>query len=362
MPRFEQRRIKLRRLMKKAQVDSLLVTNSVNVSYLTGFTGDDSFLFVMRDGEVLLTDGRFTTQLCEECPGLELDVRNSGVTIAEAGSKVIAGAKISKVGIESQSMTVGLLARFEEKLEKVAFVPTSGLVEQLREIKDAEEIAALRLAVRHAERGFGVLRASLRGNQSEREIANELEYQLRRFGSEGCSFKPIVAVGPRAALPHATPGEHSVDQHDFILVDWGALGGHYCSDLTRVLVTGKISPKLQRVYGVVLKAQRTAIAAIKPGAVLEKVDEAARRVIAKAGYDKYFGHSLGHGLGMEVHESPRLAPGQKGQLKAGMVVTVEPGIYVPNWGGVRIEDDVLVTKNGHEVLSSVPNELEQCVV
>ena len=185
---------------------------------------------------------------------------------------------------------------------------------------------------------------------------------MRLFGAKQSAFPTIVAVGPRAALPHATPTGRRVGASDFVLIDWGADEGLYKSDLTRVLVTGRISPKLERIYRVVLRAQLKAIAAIRPGVVAADVDGIARAVIGEAGFGRYFGHGLGHGLGLQVHEAPRLAASSRTVLKPGMVVTVEPGIYLPGWGGVRIEDDVLVTRAGHEVLTSVPKQLEDAVV
>jgi Xaa-Pro aminopeptidase len=176
------------------------------------------------------------------------------------------------------------------------------------------------------------------------------------------SFQTIVAVGPRAALPHARPTSRRIGESDFTLIDWGVNEGLYVSDLTRVLARARISPKLRKLYGVVLKAQLAGIEAIRPGATCEEVDRVARGVIEKAGYGKEFGHGLGHGIGLEIHEAPRLAQGQPLELKPGMIVTVEPGIYFPDWGGIRIEDDVLVTRNGHEVLTSVPKELDECLV
>jgi Xaa-Pro aminopeptidase len=208
-----------------------------------------------------------------------------------------------------------------------------------------------------------VIRASLRPEQTEFQVAAELEYQIRRFGGAACSFPPIVAVGPRAALPHATPGQKRIGEGDFTLIDWGARSPLYVSDLTRVLVTGKISPKLERIYGVVLKAQLAAIAAVRPGALACDVDGAARTVIEQAGYGRYFGHGTGHGIGLDIHEHPRLATSQKQPLKAGTVITIEPGIYLPGWGGVRIEDDVLITRDGHEVLTAgLGKQLEQCMI
>ena len=193
-------------------------------------------------------------------------------------------------------------------------------------------------------------------------VAADLEYQARRFGAKGLSFEAIVATGARAALPHARPTQQKLGAADFTLIDWGVNEGLYMSDLTRIVVTGKISPKLRKIYGVVLKAQLAGIAAIRPGVTCEAVDQAARGVIAKAGFGKQFGHGLGHGTGLEIHEAPRLAQNQSTVLAPGMIVTVEPGIYFPGWGGVRIEDDVLVTRDGHEVLTSVPKEIDECVV
>ena len=222
-------------------------------------------------------------------------------------------------------------------------------------VKDREEVAEIRRAIDQAERAFTVLRASLRPEQTEKEVADNLEHQMRLFGAKRASFESIVAVGPRAALPHARPTSQRIGASDFVLVDWGA-DSLYKSDLTRVLVTGKIPPKLERIYGVVLKAQLRGIEAIRPGISCEEVDSAARKVIEDAGFGRNYGHGLGHGIGLDIHEGPRLGQGQKNILQPGMVVTVEPGIYLPGWGGVRIEDDVLVTKTGHEVLTSLPKQ------
>ena len=360
--RFEGRRDKLRRAVKKAGADAVLVTNFTNVTYLTGFTGDDSYLLVRLDGDVLLTDGRYTTQLGEECPGLELAVRSPGVKLVEIIARVVRRAKIGRLAVEGDSMTLSSRDAIAAKLPRVELAPTSGLVERLRMTKDKQEIAMLREAVQYAEKAFGVVRASFRPDKTEKQIADELECQLRLFGAASSSFATIVGVGPRAALPHATVTDRPISSSDFVLIDWGADGGLYKSDLTRVLVTGRISPKLERVYRVVLEAQHVGIEAIRPGVIAEEVDRAARQVISEAGFGRYFGHGLGHGLGLDVHEAPRLAADSRVVLRPGMVVTVEPGIYLPGWGGVRIEDDVLVTRTGHEVLTSVPKELEEIVV
>ncbi len=360
--RKESRRAKLRRLLAKTGAGGLLVTNFSNVTYLTGFTGDDSYLLVLPDRELLITDGRYTTQLADECPHLELEVRTPKVQMVEAVTKVLKRARLRQLAIEADSMTVSLRESISENVPPLQIVSSTGLVEQLREIKDRDEIAAIRRAIEHAERAFQVVRAALRPEQTELQVANELEYQVRRFGGRACSFPPIIAAGPRAALPHASPTDRQIGESDFVLIDWGAKSPLYVSDLTRVLVTGKISPKLERIYGVVLKAQLAAISAIRPGALMSDVDAAARSVIGQAGFGRRFNHGLGHGFGLDIHESPRMAATQKRPLKTGMVVTVEPGVYIPGWGGVRIEDDVLVTRAGHEVLSHVDKKFEDCLV
>ena len=356
------RRDKLRRAVRKAGADALLVTSFTNVTYLSGFSGDDSFLLVGRDTDVILSDGRYTTQLEEECPGLDAYIRPGGQGMFDAVAKIVGKMKAKRLGVESQSMTVSLYNRLDKDLAKVSLLPTAGLVEKLREIKDKREIAATRRAIELTQRGFAVLRASLRPEKTEKQVADELEYQMRLFGAKSIAFPSIVAVGPRAALPHATPGDSQIGESNHLLIDWGANEGQYNGDLTRVLVTGKISPKLERVYRVVLEAQRLGIEAVRPGAVAQDVDRVARNVIEEAGFGRYFGHGLGHGLGLDVHENPRLGVSSETVLKPGMIVTVEPGIYLPGWGGVRIEDDVLVTRSGHEVLSDVPKSFEESIV
>ncbi len=360
--RYPSRRERLRRWLRKARADALLVTDFTNVAYLTGFSGDDSYLLLDGKREVIVSDGRYTTQLDEECPGLDRYIRPTGMTMLEATIKVLRSARVRRLAIEGDSMTVSARDRIAEKLPRLEIEATSAVVEQLRRIKDQDEVGAIRAAIRCAEKAFAVLQASLRPEKTEKQVADELEHQMRVFGAQAAAFPSIIAVGARAALPHARPGKAAIGSSDLVLVDWGADAGPYKSDLTRVLLTGKISPKLERIYRVVLKAQREAIAAIRPGVAVCDVDRAARHVIEKEGFGRYFGHGLGHGVGMQIHEAPRMGPKMSGSLRPGMVVTVEPGIYLPGWGGVRIEDDVLVTRSGHEVLTAVPKQLEEMVV
>ena len=359
MSRYSARRDRLRRLVRKSGADAMLVTSHINVRYLTGFTGDSSYLLVHRDRAAILSDFRFQNELAADCPDVEPIVRGQGTSMLEVLSKATKKAKVKALAFEAHQINVAFHVRLSKTLDPIPLITTTGLVEELRMIKDKSEISRIRTAVAIAEKAFAVIRASILPSQTEKEVADQLVHQMRLFGASDCAFPSIVGVGPNAALPHAIPGDSLIGDNPILLIDWGACEGWYNSDLTRVLVTGKIPPKLERIYGVVKKAQAAAIAKIRPGVTCGEVDKAARSVIAKARHGKHFGHSLGHGIGLEVHEAPRLGGKEEQKLKAGMVVTVEPGIYLPGWGGVRLEDDVLVTRSGHEVLTSVTKDWRQ---
>jgi len=360
MSRFAQRRSKLRKLIAKHDASAMLVTDERNVTYLTGFTGDSSYLLLSAREAILISDPRYTIQLEEECPDLTLVIRSPVTKIHTAAADVVVSAKISRLAIEAHSLSMANYQTIEQDMTGVDCLPTEGIVESLREVKDKDELDEIRYSVMLAERAFAVVRASLRPEQTEKEIADDLEHQIRLFGGRGTSFTPIVGVGDRSALPHYRPGDLRVDDAGFMLVDWGAQGRRYMSDLTRMIVTGKVPAKLEKIYNIVLAANRKAIQTIRPGVMMNAVDRAARKVIEDRGYGKKFSHSLGHGIGLQIHEGPWLRGNEKQPLKAGMVVTVEPGIYLSGFGGVRIEDDVLVTRDGCEVLSSVPKQWEDC--
>jgi len=357
------RRQKLLHKLKNQPARTLLVSDETNVSYLTGFSGDSSFLLLGEGICTLVSDGRYTTQIAGECPDLDVYIRPQAETIIAAAAKVIEKAKLRKIGIESEHLSVSDFESLKAAVKSLEAFPLSGMVEGLREIKDAGEIAEIRRAIRQAEKGFEVLRAQLVGEMTELQAAHVLEQSMRQFGATGAAFPPIVAVGPRAALPHARPTAELISSADFVLIDWGATAASgYRSDLTRILVTGKISPKLEKVYGVVLTAQQAAINSIRAGMRCCDVDAVARRVIEDAGFGKNFSHSLGHGIGLNVHEGPRLRAASESKLRPGMVVTVEPGIYLEGWGGVRIEDDCLVMRGGCEILTNVPKAFAEVVL
>ena len=357
------RRRKLISLLKQIGAETLLVTSETNVSYLTGFSGDSSYLLIGRGQTVLISDGRYTTQLEEECPDLDVYIRKSTESMITALEKVLKKTHLFKLGFESHVVTCMLLESLSALKVAVQWIPVSNLVEELRMVKDASEIEETREAVQQAQRGYDVFRAMLTDEMTELQGAHELEHAMRRFGARQAAFDPIVAVGERAALPHAMPTQKLIGESPFLLVDWGALTQKgYRSDLTRMIVHGRTPAKFEKVYQTVLKAQVAAIEKIRPGVLCKEVDQVARTIIKKAGFGKHFTHSLGHGVGLDIHEGPRLGGNDSTELKPGMIVTVEPGIYLPGWGGVRIEDDVLVTREGHEVLTSIPKDFESTVL
>jgi Xaa-Pro aminopeptidase len=367
------RRERLARLLPDEGIDALAITSVVNVTYLTGFSGDSSVLILTRDRAILVSDPRYVGQIADECPTLQTHIRPPAQKLPAAVCDVLSQLGCRKVGFESAAVTVDDLETLTELAPTVSWKPGRNRVELLRMIKDDFEVAEIRQAIAIAERAFEAFRALLRPEDREKDLADALDGFLRRSGAECSSFPPIVAGNERAALPHCPPTERTVGTSGILLVDWGASGPRgYKSDLTRVLDTRKTStftpapggdtgrgagPQLEWIYEVVLQAQQRAIEAVRPGVQCQAVDATARGTITDAGFGEYFGHGLGHGIGLQVHEGPAVRPHSETVLQPGMVVTIEPGIYLPGWGGVRIEDDVLVTPDGREVLTHVPREL-----
>ena len=362
------RREQLARQLAREDLDAFLITHPINVSYLTGFSGESSYLIVGRSHTLLVSDARFTTQLAAECPGLEVHIRPPGQNVTQAAAETLKKLGLRSIGIEGMHLTVDELETLRTLIPQAQWKSGAARVEQLRVVKDPSEVAAIREAIAIAERAFAAFGALLRPDDTEKDLSDALEMYVRRSGGRCTSFPSIVAVGAQAALPHAPPTNKRVSEADFLLVDWGASGRFYKSDLTRVLATRKNpvlsqllkgsgnATRLETIYDIVLRAQETALRAIRPGVKGHDVDATARGVIAEAGYGEYFGHGLGHGIGLQVHEAPALRPNSEHVLQPGMVVTVEPGIYLPGQGGVRIEDDVLVTADGCEVLTNVAKE------
>ncbi len=352
------RRRKLRKLLRGA--DAILVTNESNVRYLTGFTGDSSYLIVTSGGDeaaVLISDPRYEEQIEEQCPGLATHIRKPSELLLPVTCKLLKRMDVSKLVVEANSMTLSMFDQLQEA-KFGELIRGKAEVESLRAIKDAGEVKLIRRAVDIAERAFISMRAQMRPNMTELEFAHELEHSMRKLGAEGCAFDPIVAVGPRAALPHAEPGTNQLSENPFVLIDWGATVDGYRSDLTRVLTTGRIPAKIFKAYEAVLTAQLAAIDALRPGVTGCEVDAIVRETLAGYSMEKRFNHGLGHGIGLDIHEAPRMGKNFPTPVEAGMVVTVEPGVYYPGLGGIRIEDDVLITESGAEVLSSLPKDFD----
>jgi len=360
------RRERLARLLAEEGVDALFISNPVNVTYLTGFTGDSSTVVLTRDRVILVSDPRYIGQIADECPELETYIRKPTIKITEASADVLKKLGCRSVGFESGAVTVAEFEQYKELAPAVAWKPNADRVERLRMVKDEDELGRIRAAIDVAQRAFTAAVALMRPEDTEIELADALEANIRRAGGEASSFPPIVAVGERAALPHCPPTTKRVSASGLLLIDWGASVRGYKSDLTRVLATRTKSSfaqspgdavRLEEIHRAVRAAQEAAVRAARPGVEAKAVDAAARAVIADAGYGDYFNHGAGHGLGLQIHEAPWFRATSTDVLAEGMVFTVEPGIYLPGWGGVRLEDDVRVTADGCEVLTSTPREL-----
>jgi Xaa-Pro aminopeptidase len=359
---YARRRDDLARAVRAAGLDALLVAKACNVSYLTGFTGDSSYVLVTPSRVVLVSDDRFRTQIGEECPDLDTHIRGHDRNTYQAVGDVVTKLGLSNVGVEASGVTLEAFEKLKAECKSANLAGSTGVVEKLREVKDETEVAAIREAIRVAEQGFAALSATLRPTDTEKDLGDLLDAYVRRAGGDGMAFPTIIGVGERSALPHANLSARRVESAPFFLVDWGARKSLYHSDLTRVRLSASIrwsrdvESRLERMYTVVLEAQARAIAALRPGVDVKVVDAAARRYIAEAGFGDYFTHGLGHGIGLEVHEAPAVRSNSDDVLRAGMVVTIEPGVYLPDFAGVRIEDDVLITPDGSEVLTSVPKD------
>lgn len=365
MADFAARRERLWQAARQEGLDTLLISSPYNVSYLTGFSGESSYLLLAQDRALLLSDGRFTEQIAEECPGLATHIRPPSQLLSSAAAAQLASLGARSIGYESGHLTVAEHQALADAVKTANWKPGRDRVEQLRQIKDADEVAQIRQAIRFAERAFIMLRALLGPDDTEKELTDALESHVRRAGGKATAFPTIVAVGPRAALPHAPPTAQRIEASFHVLIDWGASGPFYKSDLTRVLwwhnnAAAADLDRFREVYAAVAEAQRRSMAALRPGVRAKDVEAVARGVLDARGYGDRFTHSLGHGIGLQIHEAPFLRSNAEVVLQAGMVVTIEPGVYLPGWGGVRIEDDVLVTPDGSETLTSCPRDLEAC--
>jgi len=345
----------LRTEMEEEGLPSLLVTNLTNIAYLTGFRGSAGIaLFTSREG-VLWVDPRYALQAREQAQGVEVIEERKG--LLEAAAVRLKRNKDRRVGHEDTHLTCRDYSLLRESAgPRVRFLPAAGLVERLRAVKDEEEVAKIRGAGRITVEVFEKVLKGVRPGVSESDLAAEIEYLMRRKGGEGAAFETIVASGARAALPHARASRKSLKQNELVIFDLGAILGGYAADMTRTVYLGEPSRRVCSLYSAVVEAQEKAARSALPGVRAGDVDKVARRTLAARGVVRFFTHSTGHGVGMETHEMPRLARGEKARLQTGHVVTIEPGVYLEGWGGIRIEDTVLVGPAGPEVLTPAPKD------
>jgi Xaa-Pro aminopeptidase len=357
---IEDRIQKARQLIASKGFDALMVSIEENRYYLSGFTGEDhqfdesaGVLFISNDKLALATDTRFEIQATQEAPLYEILIYKKGLAKELPG--IVRNLDITKLGFESIRVSISQQQAYQKELEKAGaqleLIPVEGLVERLRLIKSAPEVAQTRMALSLAEDAFRHVVTRINPGMTEKGIAWEMESYMRMAGAENLSFPVIVAAGPNSALPHAIPTDRPIQKGEPILFDWGAQLNHYCSDTSRTVILGTPDEHFLTIFHTVLDAQQMAIKAIKSGANSKSVDAIARDHISAAGFGDKFGHGLGHGTGLAVHEGPRLSPLKDTTLETGMLVTVEPGIYLPDWGGVRIENQILVGPNGADVLN-----------
>lgn len=359
---------KLNHELDKSNLDAFLITHLPNIHYLCGFTGSAGVLASAQGRWAFFTDGRYTEQANNQVEGAQVLV-DPAPALTRSVQWLVGELKRSqtacRIGVEAEHLTIAMQSRVHQEARrliptsKFRLVKTTETVEQLRIRKDSAEIAETRKAIHVASEIFARVLKSIRPENTENDVAAEIEYLARRAGAEKMSFETIVAAGPHSAMPHARPTRSKIG-HGFVVLDYGVILAGYCSDMTRTVYVGNARKPAKGMYAAVLESQVAGIAAVRAGVQAQEVDAAARNVLKQHKLDHYFTHSLGHGVGLEIHESPRLAKGQKQTLEAGMIVTIEPGVYIPRRGGVRIEDMVLVTDKGCEVLTPTPKEFVIC--
>jgi len=346
--------------MASLSLEAILISQPENRRYISGFTGSSGWLLITANEEMIITDFRYYEQVTRECEGFTLVQQRK--TFGEAFRQAVRRAGVAAVAFESRHVSVGMYQDMQDALARKGRPPIARLtavadvVEPLRAVKDEDEIAAIARAAEITDAALAQVLPGLAPGMTEKEAAWQIERAMRELGASGTAFDLIVASGPNAALPHARPGERTLRASEPIVVDIGARVDGYASDLTRTVCLGKGTSKFRRIYDLVQRAQEAALRAVQPGRTGKELDSVARDIIREAGYGRRFGHGLGHGVGLAVHEAPTLSFRERESqpLAAGMVVTIEPGVYLPGWGGVRIEDLVVVREDGPQVLSKSP--------
>lgn len=346
----------LRNLFSSHGVDGVLITKAENRRYTTGFTGSAGFVVISKERNVLITDFRYIEQAQEQAPDFQI-VDGSKDMVAKA-REIVEELGIKNLGFEIMGLSYYEYREFDKKLSDITDMkPLEGIVEKLRVVKDEDEIALIQKAADIADAAFEHILTVIKPGMSELEISLELEYFMKKQGSSKNAFDIILASGPRSSLPHGIASDRIIQPNEFVKMDFGAIYKGYHSDITRTVVVGEANDKMLEIYNIVKEAQQNVLDNVKAGMSTAEVDALARDIIAEHGYGDNFGHGLGHGIGLEIHEGPRVGIKDPVVLKENMVITVEPGIYIPQFGGVRIEDDVVITKDGCRILTTSPKEL-----
>lgn len=338
------RLVNLREKLREKGMDAALVTKRENCIYLSGFTGDDTYLIITGSEAVLLTDFRYVEQAQMQSPLYNVIEYKGSMLVAL--DEILRARGIEKLGFEEENMSYAKYDQYNSKLSAKELIPMGGMIEKLRIVKDTEEIEIIKKAQEIADKTFSHILGFIKPGVTELELSAEMEYHMKKLGAKGPSFEIIAASGTRSSLPHGAASRKTIETGDTITFDFGALYSEYCSDMTRTVFLGKPADEMVRIYNTVLDAQMKALEGAKRGLLGKEIDAIARDIIYAAGYEGRFGHGLGHGVGLEIHEDPRVSPAGNIRMEDGMVITIEPGIYVPGLGGVRIEDMVVI--NGDE--------------
>jgi Xaa-Pro aminopeptidase len=346
---------KVKEIILRQGLDGVFISSPVNRRYLSGFTGTTGYLLITGEKRLFITDFRYIQQAKQQCP--EFEVVELPKDILDKLNELMKELDIRDLGFEDSDITYMQYCRMKDKLEGINLHPLGDSVNHLRMVKNPEEIELLRTATRISEQAFEYIKSYIKPGVKEKDVALELEFYLRKRGVSGPSFDFIVASGWRSALPHGVASDKVIEKGEFVTLDFGGRYEGYCSDMTRTVVVGEYSPRQKEIYDIVLEAQREALQGIRAGMTGIEADRIAREIIEKAGYGEYFGHGLGHGVGLQIHEAPTLSVKGGTALEPGMVVSVEPGIYIPDFGGVRIEDLVVITEDGVENFNNSSREL-----
>jgi len=344
---------KFREALKEKNIEAALICKPENRRYLSGFTGSAGYVLITAEKAYFITDFRYIEQAKQECIGYEIIEHHQKQPLFT----ILNDLRLENLGFEEKYTTYSEYMELQKKLTKTKLFPLGEITERLRIIKDPEEIDLIRKAASIADEAFQHICHYIKPGLTEKEIAIELEMLMKKKGASALSFEPIVASGIRSALPHGVATDKKLEKGDLLTLDFGCIYNGYCSDMTRTVILGKANQKQKEVYDIVLHAQMSALESVRPHILSKEVDKIARDIITQKGYGDHFGHGLGHGVGLEIHEAPRVSPSGEEQLEQNMVITVEPGIYVPGFGGIRIEDLVVITEKGKEILSKSSKQL-----